>query len=184
MHADAAFRTCALCTALALAVPSAAQTLQMQARTLGCTDAPRVVDGTNLFKCTTAGGNAAFFNVPDVAERPAPRRANASSGPGVAIGAPAATKDPATAAGFPRVDANTQKSRDDMRRKVLQDELAAEEKLLVEARTAFNNGAPAALAEEQAQPQRYADRIARLRQTVQLHERNIEALRRELGLPR
>jgi hypothetical protein len=40
------------------------------------------------------------------------------------------------------------------------------------------------LPEEKSQPQRYADRIARLRQTVQLHERNVEALRRELGVPR
>ena len=71
-----------------------------------------------------------------------------------------------------------------MRRKVLQDELVAEERLLLEARGAYNNGAPTALPEEQAQPQRYAERIARLRQAVQLHERNVEALRKELGLPR
>lgn len=184
MHPDAAFRAGALCAAFAFAVPSAAQTLQGQARTLGCTDAPRMVDGTNLYKCTTAGGNAAFFNVPDSAERPAPRRASAPGGGNGTIGAPAVAKEPVTTASFPRVDANTQKSRDEMRRKVLQDELVTEEKLLVEARGAFNNGAPVALPEEQSQPQRYADRIARLRQAVQLHERNIEALRRELGLPR
>jgi hypothetical protein len=82
------------------------------------------------------------------------------------------------------VDAATQKSRDELKRRVLQDELAAEEKLLAEARSAYANGAPPPLPEEQAQPQRYAERIARLRQAVQLHERNIEALRRELGLAR
>ena len=86
--------------------------------------------------------------------------------------------------GFPRVDAATQKGRDELRRKVLQDELATEEKLLLESRSAYANGAPPALADEQKEPQRYADRIARLRQSVQLHERNVEALRRELGLPR
>ncbi|MDH4181766.1 MAG: DUF4124 domain-containing protein, partial [Betaproteobacteria bacterium] len=98
--------------------------------------------------------------------------------------APAPAAAPSAAASFPRVDANTQKGRDEMRRKVLQDELAVEEKLLAEARGAYGNGAPPALADEQSQPQRYAERIARLRQSVQLHERNVEALRKELGLPR
>ena len=71
-----------------------------------------------------------------------------------------------------------------MRRKVLQDELAAEEKLLADSRVQYANGAPPALPEEKSQPQRYAERIGRMREAVQLHERNIEALRRELATPR
>src|SRR5439155_24939972 len=84
-------------------------------------------------------------------------------------------------AGFPKVDAETQKGRDDMRRKVLADELAAEEKLLAESRTLFANGAPIPLPEETANAGKYRERIARLRQSVQLHERNIEALKKELS---
>ena len=61
---------------------------------------------------------------------------------------------------------------------------AAEEKLLGDARTAYASGAPPPLPEERGQPQRYAERIARLRQSVQLHERNIEALRKELAAQR
>ena len=68
-----------------------------------------------------------------------------------------------------------------MRRKVLTDELAAEEKLLAEARTTYANGAPVPLPEEQANAEKYRERIARLRQSVQLHERNVEALKKELG---
>src|SRR5437773_12014256 len=45
-------------------------------------------------------------------------------------------------AGFPRVDADTQRGRDDMRRKVLMEELSTEEKLLVETRAAYGDGAP------------------------------------------
>jgi hypothetical protein len=86
-----------------------------------------------------------------------------------------------TPAGFPKVDAETQRTRDDMRRKVLSDELAAEEKLLAEARKDYNAGAPTPLPEEQANAAKYQDRIARLRQAVQLHERNVEALKKELG---
>ncbi len=86
-----------------------------------------------------------------------------------------------TPAGFPRVDADTQRGRDDMRRKVLTDELTTEEKLLAESRAAYGDGAPPPLPEEQANAQRYADRLAKLRQAVTLHEKNIEALRKELA---
>ena len=51
-----------------------------------------------------------------------------------------------------------------MRRKVLTDELSAEEKLLAEARTRYANGAPTPLPEEQSNAAQYQERIARLRQ--------------------
>jgi|APFre7841882630_1041343.scaffolds.fasta_scaffold02562_3 hypothetical protein len=83
--------------------------------------------------------------------------------------------------GFPRVDPDTQKSRDDIRRKVLGDELAAEEKLLVESRSAYADGAPVPLPEERADAEKYRTRLARLRQSMTVHEKNIEALRKELA---
>ncbi|MFO1302924.1 MAG: DUF4124 domain-containing protein [Burkholderiales bacterium] len=95
-------------------------------------------------------------------------------------GAPSGKSTPSPA-GFPKVDAETQRTRDDMRRKVLTDELAAEEKSLAEARKDYNGGAPTPLPEEQANAAKYQERIARLRQAVQLHERNVEALKKELG---
>ena len=98
--------------------------------------------------------------------------------------APSGKSSTPTPAGFPKVDAETQRTRDDMRRKVLTDELSAEEKLLAEARRDYNSGAPTPLPEEQANASRYQDRIARLRQAVQLHERNVEALKKELGAAR
>lgn len=180
LHVPLHFRShaCAALVAALAAAAAGAQSLPAKARESGCVDAPRVVEGS-MYKCTTASGASAYFNVPDASPAPSAPRRPAGSAP--AAGTPAGGVAPA---GFPRVDANTQKGRDDMRRKVLQDELAAEERLLVDARSAYGNGAPAALPDEQAQPQRYAERIARLRQAVQLHERNVDALRRELGLPR
>lgn len=83
--------------------------------------------------------------------------------------------------GFPRVEPETQKSRDEMRRKVLGDELASEEKLLGEARDAYGNGAPQPLPGEQGDAEKYRQRISRLRQAVQLHERNVDALRKEIA---
>ncbi|HSU44249.1 MAG TPA: DUF4124 domain-containing protein [Casimicrobiaceae bacterium] len=82
---------------------------------------------------------------------------------------------------FPRVEPETQKSRDEKRRNVLDDELASEQKLLGEAREAYDNGAPPPLPGEKADAEKYRQRIARLRQTVQVHERNVEALRKEIA---
>ncbi len=87
-------------------------------------------------------------------------------------------------AGFPKVDTGTQKGRDDLRRKVLTEELATEEKLLAEARVVYAGGAPPALPEEREVPQKYAERLAKLRQGVVLHEKNIEALKKELAATR
>jgi hypothetical protein len=104
----------------------------------------------------------------------APRRAT-GGGNGKAASAPGS---------FPRVEPATQRSRDEMRRKVLEDELASEEKLLGDAREAYGNGAPPPLAEEKSDAEKYRQRISRLRQVVQVHERNIEALRKELATTR
>jgi hypothetical protein len=156
-----------------------AQTLASKAKESGCVDKPKVVEGAT-YRCTTASGASAYFNVPNGSDERTPRRAPGGNNNHT----PAAPTSQPSAPGLPRVDAATQKGRDELRRKVLQDELATEEKLLLESRSAYANGAPPALAEEQNDPQRYAERIAKLRQSVQLHERNVEALRRELGLPR
>jgi len=64
---------------------------------------------------------------------------------------------------------------------VLTDELATEEKLLAETRTAYADGAPVPLPEERADAEKYRTRIARLRQSVAVHEKNIEALKKELA---
>ncbi len=155
--------SCALATR-----PAPGATLAEKARETGCVDKPVVVEGST-YKCQTRAG-AAYFNVPGAAEgRPADSTAKRAP----------ATATPST---FPRIDAATQKGRDEMRRKVLHDELAAEEKLLAKARTEYNGGAPTVLPEERASPDRYQDRINRLRQAVLLHERNIAALRRELAV--
>ena len=167
-----AFRWC-IAALLGCAVTGAlAVTLAQKAREEGCTDKPVRLSGSDMYKCTAKSGNMSYFNVPD----------------GTAESAPAAKPSPAarpatspSPASFPKIDAGTQKSRDDLRRKVLQDELANEEKLLAEAKAAWGDGSPPPLPEEKANAQKYADRIARLRQAVQRHERNVDALKRELG---
>ena len=64
---------------------------------------------------------------------------------------------------------------------MLTDELSTEEKLLADARSGYGDGAPSPLPEEQKDAQKYADRLGKLRQSVSLHEKNIEALKKELS---
>jgi hypothetical protein len=136
--------------------------------------------GATICKYIDADGNIVYSNVAqgknlrklscDIADD-TPRPKGASSG---------AAKTP-TPTGFPRVDADAQKSRDELRRKVLSDELASEEQLLNEARGAYGSGAPQPLPDEQNDAEKYRQRIAKLRQAVQLHERNVDALRKEIA---
>jgi hypothetical protein len=88
---------------------------------------------------------------------------------------------------FPKVDDETQRGRDDTRRKILQDELNAEEKLLDEATQK--------LTESESNPEvykgadgrtyrnvaKYEEKIKPLQDQVDLHKNNIEALKTELS---
>lgn len=146
-----------------------AVTIAEKARESGCVNKPvAIISG--FYKCNTASGAEAFFNVPGVTDSR-----------GADVGSPKTSAPTPTPPGFQRVDPATQKSRDDVRRKVLTDELSTEEQLLAEARASYANGAPVPLAEEQNDAEKYRERIAHLRQAVQLHERNIEALKKEIG---
>ena len=155
-----------------LGAPAAlAATLSEKAKESGCVSKPVYVTG-EMYKCATQSGASSYFNVPG-GNGPLPGSATTTQ--------PVRTAKAATPSGFPRVDADTQKGRDDVRRKVLSDELAAEEKLLAESRTLYADGAPAPLPEEKSDAEKYRVRITRLRQTVVVHERNIEALKKELA---
>ncbi len=164
-----------------MALPAAyasAATLPERAKEAGCAGRPQQVDGAAMFKCQTAAGVFSFFNVPEVT---GPASTPKAAGSGSGNGANASPVPKAAASGFPRIDAETQKGRDDVRRRVLREELAAEEKLLAEARTVHADGAPSPLPEERANADKYRERIGRLRQAVVLHERNVEALRKEIA---
>jgi hypothetical protein len=75
-----------------------------------------------------------------------------------------------TPASFPRVDNGTQRKRDGNRRRILEEELGREEKLLAEARSALAVAAP-----------KPGARLEPLQDNIALHERNLEALRKEIG---
>lgn len=88
---------------------------------------------------------------------------------------------------FPRVDSGTQRNRDDARRKILEDELAAEDQLLVEARKKMGEGEanPEVFKGKDGKTYRnvaeYEGKIKPLQEQVTLHETNVEALKAELS---
>lgn len=81
---------------------------------------------------------------------------------------------------FPKVDRDTQKSRDDGRRKILEDELYSEEKGLSDAKAklaeqeSIRNG-------DEKNYQRVLDRLKPYQDAVDRAERNVSALKRELS---
>jgi hypothetical protein len=88
---------------------------------------------------------------------------------------------------FPNVNPNTQSKRDDTRRKILDDELATEQKALEEAQAKLKEGQenPEVFKTPSGQTFRnvskYEEKVGKLQEEVTLHEKNIEALKTELG---
>lgn len=89
----------------------------------------------------------------------------------------AATPSPAN---FPRIDAGTQKRRDDIRRQVLQDEIDGERRNAEEARRQLTLGERLQPG-ERANDTSYVNRVNRLRAALQQHEQNVTAIQRELA---
>jgi hypothetical protein len=83
-------------------------------------------------------------------------------------------------ADFPRIDAGTQKRRDDIRRQVLQEEIAGERRNADEARRQLTLGERLQPG-ERATDASYLNRVKQLRAGVQQHEQNIVSIQRELA---
>ena len=80
-----------------------------------------------------------------------------------------------------RVDTNMQRSRDDTRRKILQEELDAAEKRLSEARQKLSEQRTMRTGEEVVIPQKAQDRMKPYQEEVERQEQNVASLKRELS---
>lgn len=89
-----------------------------------------------------------------------------------------AAKAPSPAA-FPKVGENDQKARDTDRRRILESELAAEQQNLEQAKKELA-AQEAVRSGDERNYQRVLDRLEPFKNKVALHERNIEAIQREL----
>lgn len=83
-------------------------------------------------------------------------------------------------ADFPKIDSSTQKTRDNDRKQILLDEMKREEQKLAALQKDYNNGAPDRQGAEHNSA-KYQERVAAMKGDVARSEKNIEALKRELG---
>jgi DNA polymerase III delta prime subunit len=140
----------------ALALPATAQTIYR------CTDA----NGGMLISNTRVDKSCkAVVSSPD-STLPAPKTR--------ASGAAAANPSPA---GFPRVQEDTQKARDTDRKRILEQELAGEQRSLDQAQRELAEQQSVRASESPAS----RDRVQPYRDRVAQHERNIVAIQKELS---
>lgn len=142
-----------------------------------------------VWRCTEADGRAHYTNIKKETEsktcQVVTREVSVVSGNPLAA-APAATRATGTQAAtatppnFPRVDRETQRSRDDSRRKILEDELSTEEKSLSRARQDLADQESVRSGDEKNY-QRVLDRLKPYQEAVERHERNVAALKREMS---
>jgi hypothetical protein len=129
-----------------------------------------------IYKCVDGDGNVSYTNTKQKACTAMDIGPYREPTPPAARPKARASQSPAPA-NFPSVDSETQKQRDQGRRRILETELAGEEKLLADARRALAEGEIAGGGGDRAHP----DRLRKLRETVGLHEQNVVALKRELA---
>jgi len=133
---------------------------------------PLSASAQTIYKCTDANGSTTYASA-----RLDKNCKVISSGPENSLPAPRAKPAGAAAnpspAGFPRVGEDAQKARDGDRRHILEQELAGEQRNLEQAKKE--------LAEQEAVRGGPSDRTAPYRDRVGQHERNIQAIQKELG---
>ena len=133
----------------------------------------------DTYKCIDANGRATYTNIKeDIRGKNCTLVMREIS---VVPAMPPARSAPATSApsGFPKVDPATQKSRDDARRRILEEELTGEEKALADAKAelvqqeSVRNG-------NERNYQRVLDRLQKYKDEVERHEKNVAALKKQL----
>lgn len=141
----------------------------------------------DIWECLDESGNKRFTNIKAEAKGckllvVAPTNTIASPRPPSkgAAGEPSKGATGSTPANFPKVDSDTQKQRDNDRRRILDQELANEQKLLDQARKELNDQESQRLGSERNY-QRVLERLEPYKKKVKLHEDNIANLRRELA---
>jgi len=101
--------------------------------------------------------------------------------PAPKIAPPTSTKNDGAGEDTTRVEPQTQRKRDQERRRILEKELVDEQQRLADAKKSLSEGESTRLAGENNNFQKYVDRVQQLRDTVSTHERNVQAITTELA---
>ena len=133
----------------------------------------------DIYKCVGADGQVTYSNMPDKNCK----RLSLDPIPAASPASPAAARPAArtpTPASFPKVEENAQKARDNDRRRILESELEAEQKNLAQAKKELADQ-EAVRSGDERNYQKVLDRLQPFKDKVALHERNIEAVQKELS---
>lgn len=143
---------------------------------------PAVAAQAETCKYVDSEGRVIYSNTPNNPPRNAKKeKCFADPAPRPAPAQPAAADKPRPERGdFPKVDGNTQKKRDDDRRRILEEELAEEQQRLEDAKRELAEQEAVRTGDERNY-QRFLDRVQPYRDTVATHERNVDAIRREIS---
>ncbi len=133
----------------------------------------------DIYKCIGAGGHVTYTN-----QKTTDKGCSLLSKDQAVstVPSPKSASKPAAAspAGFPKVDSDTQKKRDTDRRAILEAELQTEESNLDQAKKELAAQESVRLGGEKNY-QKMLDRLQPYKEQVALHERNIEALKKEIA---
>ena len=130
-------------------------------------------NGKKEYKNTGAVKGCKKIDLPSLTMVPAPPKRTV-------VQTAAAKTGTSTPSDFPKVDSDTQKARDSDRKQILLDEMKTEEQKLANLKKEFNNGEPERRGDERNFA-KYQERVASMKDDIGRTEKNIEALKRELG---
>jgi len=130
-----------------------------------------------LYKCTDSDGRSTYTN-----QKSSTKNCTVliQDKPVSTFAPPKTRSNTPTPGDFPKVSPESQKNRDGDRRKILEDEMNNERKKLDEAKKSLAEQESERIGGEKNY-QKYLDRVKPYQDEVQLHERNVDALQKELG---
>jgi len=132
----------------------------------------------DMWKCEKPGESPLFTSDRNEAKKPGCTQITIT--PNVVSSPPPAAKGAPSPGGFPKVDPKTQAQRDNDRRKILENELANEERNLATAKAELIQQESVRTGDEKNY-QRVLDRLEPFQKKVKLHEDNIANLRKEIN---
>jgi Domain of unknown function (DUF4124) len=138
-----------------------------------------------IYECIEKDGNKLFTDNLKTAKAKGCKAMNLGppntvSAPATKAQSPGKSSATPTPSSFPRVDSDIQRQRDQDRRRILENELSSEQKLLDQARKELAEQEAVRLGSERNY-QRVLDRLEPYKKKVKLHEDNIASLKREMS---
>ena len=136
----------------------------------------------DTFKCTDANGRPTYTNIKEEIKgkncNVVMREISVVPAPSPPVARTASAKP--SPEGFPKVDSGAQKNRDLARRKILEDELAEEQKSLEQAKGELTEQEQTRNGDERNYS-KVLERLQKYKEQVVQHEKNLQALKKELG---